>query len=69
MLPGQVFDVLMTFNSAESATCVVRQIHTLHVPDALIANKLLEMGISINPEMLIGIREPLSNLNLLWFEA
>ena len=51
VLPGQVFDVLMTFfNSAESATlrCFVK--YTLYDgPDALIANKLLEMGISINP--------------------
>ena len=51
VLPGQVFDVLVSFyNSAEFATlqCFVK--YTLYDgPDALIANKLLEMGISINP--------------------
>jgi len=51
VLPGQVFDVLVTFfNSQEFATlqCFVK--YTLYDgPDALIANKLLEMGISINP--------------------
>jgi len=51
VLPGQVFDVLVTFfNSAEFAVlqCFVK--YTLYDgPDALIANKLLEMGISINP--------------------
>jgi len=51
VLPGQVFDVLVSFyNSAEFANlqCFVK--YTLYDgPDALIANKLLEMGISINP--------------------
>ena len=60
VLPGQVWDVLVTFynesgvalsgsNLAEGALrCFVK--YTLYDgPDALIANKLLEMGISINP--------------------
>ena len=51
VLPGQVFDVLVSFyNSAEFANlqCFVK--YTLYEgPYALIANKLLEMGISINP--------------------
>ena len=51
VLPGQVFDVLAVFyNSTQSAPlqCFVK--YTLYDgPDALIANKLLEMGISINP--------------------
>ncbi len=59
VLPGQVWDALVTFynlgafvsDSAAAAAelqCFVK--YTLYDgPDALIANKLLEMGISINP--------------------
>jgi hypothetical protein len=60
VLPGQVWDVLVTYyNSvgmaysggtitAAQLQCFVK--YTLYDgPDALIANKLLEMGISINP--------------------
>ena len=51
VLPGQVFDVLTTFyNSTIFATlqCFVK--YTLYDgPDALIANKLLELGVTINP--------------------
>jgi hypothetical protein len=59
VLPGQVWDALVTFynlgafvsDSAAAAgelQCFVK--YTLYDgPDALIANKLLEMGISINP--------------------
>lgn len=64
VLPGQVWDVLVTFYSANGVAvtgagateavaagnlrCFVK--YTLYDgPDALIANKLLEMGISINP--------------------
>jgi hypothetical protein len=60
VLPGQVWDVLATYYNASgfayTATtinagqlqCFVK--YTLYDgPDALIANKLLEMGISINP--------------------
>lgn len=60
VLPGQVWDVLVTwYNNAglpNAATeCVSGSLraftkYTLYDgPDALIANKLLEMGISINP--------------------
>ena len=51
VLPGQVFDVLTTFyNSTIFATLQAFVKYTLYDgPDALIANKLLEMGISINP--------------------
>ena len=51
VLPGQVFDVLSTFyNSTQSAVMKCFCKYTLYDgPDALIANKLLEMGISINP--------------------
>ena len=51
VLPGQVFDVLVTFfNSAAFAVMKCFTKYTLYDgPDALIANKLLEMGISINP--------------------
>jgi len=56
VLPGQVWDALVTFyNDAITATAVYGELqcfvkYTLYdVPDALIANKLLEMGISINP--------------------
>jgi hypothetical protein len=51
VLPGQVFDVLVTFfNSAAFAEMKCFTKYTLYDgPDALIANKLLEMGISINP--------------------
>ena len=51
VLPGQVWDALVTFYNSTlfdplSAFCK----YTLYDgPDALIANKLLEMGISINP--------------------
>ena len=60
VLPGQVWDVLVTFYNesgvalsgtnlaAGALRCFVK--YTLYDgPDALIANKLLEMGISINP--------------------
>ena len=60
VLPGQVWDVLVTFYNESgvalsgtdlaegSLRCFVK--YTLYDgPDALIANKLLEMGISINP--------------------
>lgn len=60
VLPGQVWDILVTYylasgvgNGAGTATsgnyrCFTK--YTLYDgPDALIANKLLEMGISINP--------------------
>lgn len=51
VLPGQVFDVIVTFfNSTCYATVLAFTKYTLYDgPDALIANKLLEMGISINP--------------------
>lgn len=59
VLPGQVWDALVTFYNlgafvsstaaaAGELQCFVK--YTLYDgPDALIANKLLEMGISINP--------------------
>jgi len=57
VLPGQVWDALVTFYNdgfptanfqASELMCFVK--YTLYDgPDALIANKLLEMGISINP--------------------
>ena len=57
VLPGQVWDALVTFYcdsfvaasfGAGELQCFVK--YTLYDgPDALIANKLLEMGISINP--------------------
>ena len=57
VLPGQVWDALVTFynEGAVSATLAAGELqcfvkYTLYDgPDALIANKLLEMGISINP--------------------
>ena len=58
VLPGQVWDVLVTFYNAgafDGGTSVAGELmcfvkYTLYDgPDALIANKLLEMGISINP--------------------
>jgi len=62
VLPGQVFDALVTCyqNSAfaDGATAPAKESGQLYAfmkytlydgPDALIANKLLEMGISINP--------------------
>jgi len=58
VLPGQVWDVLVTFYNAgafAAGTSVAGELmcfvkYTLYDgPDALIANKLLEMGISINP--------------------
>ena len=55
VLPGQVWDVLYTAGSALTAAnaafvvaCFVK--YTLYDgPDALIANKLLELGITVNP--------------------
>ncbi len=57
VLPGQVFDALVTcYGSNAAGTSVATNTlsafmkYTLYDgPDALIANKLLEMGISINP--------------------
>ena len=57
VLPGQVFDALVTFyNQGATGTTILNSglwafmKYTLYDgPDALIANKLLEMGISINP--------------------
>jgi hypothetical protein len=51
VLPGQVFDVLVTFfNSAAFAEMKCSTKYTLYDgPDALIANKLLELGVTINP--------------------
>ncbi len=58
VLPGQVWDVLVTFYNAgafDGGTSLAGELmcfvkYTLYDgPDALIANKLLEMGISINP--------------------
>lgn len=56
VLPGQVWDVLFTGDVADlvqstTADCVAAFIkYTLYDgPDALIANKLLELGITINP--------------------
>jgi len=55
VLPGQVFDVLFTADNnltqSTTADCVAAFIkYTLYDgPDALIANKLLELGITVNP--------------------
>ena len=55
VLPGQVWDVLFTAQNAlaqtSTADCVAAFIkYTLYDgPDALIANKLLELGITVNP--------------------
>ncbi len=55
VLPGQVFQILyslQTTNTASSSTTVVAAFvkYTLYDgPDALIANKLLELGVTINP--------------------
>ena len=55
VLPGQVFQILyslQTANTSTSATTVVAAFvkYTLYDgPDALIANKLLELGVTINP--------------------
>jgi hypothetical protein len=55
VLPGQVFDVLFTSDTtlvqSSTADCVAAFIkYTLYDgPDALIANKLLELGITVNP--------------------
>ena len=57
VLPGQVFDALVTCYASNAAgsslatnTLSAFMKYTLYDgPDALIANKLLEMGISINP--------------------
>jgi len=54
VLPGQVFQILFSLRNATSDTdtevvaCFVK--YTLYDgPDALIANKLLELGVTINP--------------------
>jgi len=54
VLPGQVFQILFSLRTATSDTdtevvaCFVK--YTLYDgPDALIANKLLELGVTINP--------------------
>jgi len=54
VLPGQVFQILYSTNEAMTATTtqVVAAFvkYTLYDgPDALIANKLLELGVTINP--------------------
>ena len=54
VLPGQVFQILYSINSAMDGTTteVVAAFvkYTLYDgPDALIANKLLELGVTINP--------------------
>ena len=55
VLPGQVWDVLFTAQTTlaqtSTADCVAAFIkYTLYDgPDALIANKLLELGITVNP--------------------
>ena len=54
VLPGQVFQILYSTNAAMTATTtqVVAAFvkYTLYDgPDALIANKLLELGVTINP--------------------
>ena len=53
VLPGQVWDVLVTQRGAASEAQAVQQCfvkYTLYDgPDALIANKLLELGISVSP--------------------
>ena len=54
VLPGQVFQILFSLRTATdgSATEVVAAVvkYTLYDgPDALIANKLLELGVTINP--------------------
>lgn len=55
VLPGQVFQILYSLtssNTATSSTTVVAAFvkYTLYDgPDALIANKLLELGVTINP--------------------
>ena len=52
VLPGQVFQILYTSPQANAATrCVMAFVkYTLYDgPDALIANKLLELGVTINP--------------------
>ena len=54
MLPGQVWDVIFTNGAALTATVAntvaVFVKYTLYDgPDALIANKLLELGITVNP--------------------
>jgi len=53
VLPGQVWDVLVTQRGAANNAQAVQQCfvkYTLYDgPDALIANKLLELGISVSP--------------------
>ena len=52
VLPGQVFDVLLVGRGANSGNTVAQAFvkYTLYDgPDALIANKLLELGISVSP--------------------
>lgn len=53
VLPGQVFDVLLVGRGRNNGDAVIGQAfvkYTLYDgPDALIANKLLELGISVSP--------------------
>lgn len=55
VLPGQVWDVIYTAGAALTATTSAHAVavfvkYTLYDgPDALIANKLLELGITVNP--------------------
>lgn len=52
VLPGQVFDVLLVGRGANSGDTAAQAFvkYTLYDgPDALIANKLLELGISVSP--------------------
>ena len=52
MLPGQVFDVLLVGRGKNSGDLIAQAFvkYTLYDgPDALIANKLLELGISVSP--------------------
>ena len=52
VLPGQVFDVLLVGRGKNSANAKAQAFvkYTLYDgPDALIANKLLELGISVSP--------------------
>ena len=57
VLPGQTFDVGVTIYNSDALTGTVAKgelqafvKYTLYDgPDALIANKLLEMGVSVNP--------------------
>ena len=55
VLPGQVFQILYSLTSSNTATASTTVVaafvkYTLYDgPDALIANKLLELGVTINP--------------------